>query len=120
MENNQASGNIVAKFEVGDEVEIINYGSKHLITYDMRCAAEYFDTEMYNYLLGKNTKPNYESIDKETSVVDLNPEYIGKRVVIDKVSTVGGRPTYAARGLNKHAWWNEDQFKLIYRPSYGK
>ena len=110
----------VAKFKIHDQVKVINYGTKSISTESTRRIYEDFETEAFNKMTDLNTKPDYSSVGKGIKIIDINPEYVGKTIIIDKVSLSGSRASYSATGLNKRARWNEDQLELIYRPNYGK
>lgn len=81
------------EYKVGDHVEIINYGS---IIYSK------------SNLLFKSI-----GVCGSLQIYDMSPELIGKQGIIDGSSTVQGRTTYSISGINKHAWYDKQQLKLI-------
>jgi hypothetical protein len=92
MKYNQAIADITSAMNkemvpelcVGDKVEIVNYGGMI-------------------YVWGEN-KPRG---------IDLMPELIGQKGIIDQVIDQQSEPKYSIKGPNKHAWYNRNQLKKL-------
>lgn len=72
------------KFNIGDKVEIINYG--HII---------------------------WHMQDDKLVAHDMSPELIGQQGIITDAHQTQGKDTYALQGPNKAAWYDNGQLKLI-------
>jgi hypothetical protein len=90
------------KFKIGDKIQIINYGS--LLRVNKQ-------TEPENTLY-KKLYPIVEE-DEKFFWCDLDSRLIGKTAIVKEVSTTQGIIQYALKGLNKTAWYNEEQLELI-------
>jgi hypothetical protein len=75
----------VTDFKVGDRVEIWNFGS----------------LMWTKTIFGKPT------------VIDIMPELVGQRGVIDGENTTQGIKLYSVKGPIKHAWYSENQLRKI-------
>lgn len=50
---------------------------------------------------------------------DMCPEVVGQTGIISQAEVVQGESHYAIDNIiGKHAWYNDDQLELIYRPEY--
>ena len=79
------------KFLLGDQVKVVNYGHWR-IDYDEN---------------------------KGWSKVDTSKGIIGKVGIISEVSLIQDIAYYAIEGISgKHAWYQDNQLELVYRPSY--
>ena len=86
-----------AKFKVGDQVKIINYG--HL-------------------MWGR-----YKKVDGEykhsPETWDMQPKIIGQIGVISQVKITQDTAGYVIDGIpNKSAWYEDGQLELVHRPEY--
>src|SRR5690349_20339562 len=91
------------KFRLGDKVRVVNYG--HLI-----CST-------------KEDMPtlNIISIEKGLVYYDMNHDLVGKIGIIDNAHQTQGIDRYSINGIpTKHAWYDNQQLELIYRPDYDK
>jgi len=122
------------KLELGDCVEVINYGSKYFVNKsDFLYNAEKLAQSMYelDYRLIWGTAPSEESVKaikgytkpsnilKESDthwICDMNPEMVGIKGTIDFIAVPTPNypyPKYSLTGIKgKTAWYNEDQLKL--------
>lgn len=96
------------KFKVGDKVKVVNYG--HAIWRSKK--AESFAIENESRFFGWN-KPTVIQDDSDLQWIDIAPEIVGKKGVIETVEVVQGKPQYAIKGIaGKHSWYNESQLEL--------
>lgn len=84
------------KFNIGDTVIIVNYGSVI-----WRSKDEIGDL-------------NFPIIHKTSHMIfyDMNPDLVGQIAVVDKVIKTQGKYKYSLKGVNKTAWYNENQLEL--------
>lgn len=88
------------KFKAGDQVRVVGYGST------------YWEGKKVHPVSKFKRKPYYE--DDDFRYIDMQPELVGKTGVVDKVSLVQGKYTYAVDGIpEKHAWYDEGQLKAV-------
>ncbi len=85
-------------YGIGDKVKIVNYGS----------------------LLWENKKVDDPKLDlpvyKETENViwkDMSAYLVGQEGIVAQVTNTQGRPKYCIDGLDKYAWYDEEQMELI-------
>ena len=86
----------MAKYKVGDQVEIINYGHK------MWRNEKMVDGEIIQL--------------KETEWFDMFPEKVGLVGIIIEAHETQNRDMYSLYGIG--AWYYNDNLKLIHRPEY--
>lgn len=87
-------------YGIGDKVKIINYG--HLIWEDKDIPE-----------IQKINKPTYYD-DDFVRFIDIQPELINQKGLIDKVEITQNIPRYSISGIyGKSAWYMEDQLKMI-------
>lgn len=126
------------KFNIGDKVEIINYGDVSRVNEILWIAEANLSyklneaSEMYIFLGRLDAYDNMDLIpDKyktieETGVIvlerdgnwitiDTNPEYIGEKGIVVEVDTPkdGRRSEYSLSGTTKRSWFYEDQLQLL-------
>lgn len=54
----------------------------------------------------------------EKGLIDLRPEWVGKKGIIVKVSQP--QEDFIEYGLDWASWFNESNLKLIFRPAYAR
>lgn len=89
------------KFNIGDKVKVIKYGSLMWISKKATIEMEAFK----DYLA--------YSEDDKTKVIDMYPDLIGKEGIVDSFHESQGSYQYSIYGPWKHAWYNESQLELI-------
>lgn len=82
-------------YGIGDKVKIVNYGS---LLWEAKPCTPVF--KVY-----KETEELYWT--------DITPELVGKEALIKEVSMTQGIPSYALSGVNKVAWYGEEQLEMI-------
>lgn len=87
-------------YKEGDKVKIIKYG--HLIWF-------FKNIDQPSFL---SSAPVYSENDN-VKWIDISPEMIGKEAIIGEVTITQGIPKYALLGVNKTAWYTEEQLELI-------
>ena len=98
-------------YSVGDLVEIVNYGS------EMWLNKAHADYKNYNPEKLRKLLPVIKETE-DTLWLDLGAQYVGKQGNVDKVEMHQGIPSYAIHFEEKsvkHAWYHEQQMKLIKR-----
>ena len=87
------------KYKIGDVVKIVNYGSI-----------------LWWSKTGGDPRPSFKVLfeDEKFIYMDPTPELVGQIGVVDNAHLTQNKPTYAIDGPNKHAWYNEDQLKLMW------
>lgn len=88
---------LTPKFNKGDKVKIIKYGS-------------------IIWINKKSPKPNNAVIIYENEDfwhIDIMPEIVGQIGIVTDVVNRQNKVTYAINGPNKHAWYHEEQLELI-------
>lgn len=92
----------------GDRVTVINYGSICWCTKD-----EW--KRRFNAKVVDSSKPhNIVWEDDFAFGYDWRPDLVGQDGTIDKIKEVQGKKQYSVDGISgKHAWYFEDQLKLI-------
>ena len=93
----------MSKFKIGDQVKIVNYGGLGCIS--RRIYEEH--KSAYSPIVLKDDGVN-------TIVIDTCRDVIGATGVISKVED----GNYAIEGPSKHAWYDDGQLELVYRPKY--
>ena len=88
----------MSKFKIGDQVEVVNYGSLAWRRQKM---------------VGDEVIPL-----PETEWYDPSPDLVGERGIVTKVTNTQGVDKYSLTGTTKSAWYYNDQLKLIVRPKY--
>lgn len=87
-------------YGIGDKVKIINYG--HLIW-------EHKDIPENQ----KSKRPTYYE-EYFMRFIDINPELINQKGLIQEVSNTQNTPKYSISGIKgKTSWYSEDQMKMI-------
>ena len=90
------------KYKTGDKVKVINYGSLFWESKDT-----------LQLPTGFPSFPVYKE-DENFRCVDIAPELVGKRGIIEKVTMTQGVPQYSLTGIKgKCSWYNEDQLKRL-------
>lgn len=82
------------KFKIGDNVRIVNYGHPIWSWGEMKC---------------------FKLIEKSKNGMfwyDICPELVGKKAVVDGLSETQGKHSYFLAGVNKHAWYSDNQLEL--------
>lgn len=94
-------------YSIGDRVEIRNYGAL------IRVMKGTSDEDVVRKLIGADGPYNLLKEDGAIMYIDILPELVGQKGVIDKVDIVQGIPMYAVSLDNpdKHAWYYEGQLK---------
>ncbi len=116
------------KFEIGDKVKIVNYGS--LIYFSKASYKEYSKCmnklfqKLEWQLLTREEYPednNIEGSDKPNNIIsetdtywtcDSNPELVGQEGTVVKVNLTQGHYKYSLEGPAKQSWYNEGQLEL--------
>lgn len=83
----------MTKFKIGDMVKVVNYGHRLLMGPDMQLQG-------YPYKW------------------DMRPEVVGQTGIVTTAEETQGRSQYVVEGPSKHAWYDDDQLELVYRPDY--
>lgn len=99
-----------AKFKVGDQVKVVNYGHECWLLNDP------FNNEMVSE---NPTRYIFMSKSGNGAYYDDRPEIIGKIGIVSEVRECQEYWHYAIEGIpEKHSWYDEEQLELVYRPEY--
>lgn len=94
-----------SKFKIGDKVKIINYG--HILWESKESYKKHFEAGRY-----KTERPkNLISEDEDFFFIDIRPDILGQKGVVDKVSEDQGKISYSISGIG--AWYSEKQMEKI-------
>lgn len=88
----------MTKFKIGDMVKVVNYG--HLIL----MSPEMLSQTSFPIIGGK--------------WVDIDKDVVGQTGIVVEAQVTQERSQYAVKGPSKHAWYDDGQLELIYRPEY--
>ena len=95
----------MSKFNIGDKVRVIEYGSLM-----WRHKEEH---NKWESSLGKSSFKLYKEVG-DILWLDTMPEIVGKKGVIDNISNIQGDDKYSIKGImGKTAWYNENQLELV-------
>lgn len=88
----------IPKFNTGDRVRIIKYGSLF----------------WENKTVGQPST-NLPVVGETETVFfkDMNPELVGQIGIVEKFTITQGNVKYALQGLSKHAWYDEGQLEIV-------
>ena len=89
------------KFNIGDKVEIINYG--HIMWESKTTELEHSLSKHFPIL----------KEDDKFRWIDVEPKLVGQTGIVSKRTETQGQNNYALEGPNKHAWYAEVQLKMI-------
>ena len=89
---------IKPKFGIGDKVKIVKYGSLIWRTKESNEITKniVFEDDTFNY-------------------IDMQPDLVGKEAIVTKAEVTQGRAKYSLKGVNKVAWYDEQQLEMISR-----
>lgn len=89
------------KYKIGDKVTIVNYG--HLMWINTKL----MQTDYYEKMTALKEDGYFKWY-------DMQPELVGKKGVVNKVTNTQNKPKYGLSGIaGKSAWYDEEQLELI-------
>jgi hypothetical protein len=105
----------MSKFNIGDQVRVVNYGS--LFTASKSVLNAWDIRKGDDQACDQEAAKIYEESDTHI-VYDLSPYLIGQKGIITNV--VGDENTaYTIHGIpGKTSWYADGQLELVYRPDY--